>query len=163
MPFKMQYRDIDRNNQWADWSSMRFDNEPKAREFMRGAEIASNRDGLPFVYRVVTADLMKISEWLSTSIGSHDIASASELFASFKLQTGQEPTNWPLHSKQQTKRAMDARGLGGQERPGDGADVWGYELAQHLAYVHANGFRSPAMGRGTIFNHCVEALKVAGH
>lgn len=105
---------------------------------------------------------MKISEWLNESIGSHDIADSAALRADFVAKVGHEPINWPSHSKRETKRAIDARGLGGSVREGEGDDVWGYELAAKLAFNYADGFRPTAIGRGTAFWQCVEALQKAG-
>lgn len=161
--FKMQYRDINRGNDWADWSSQRWENEADARTFMQAAEIAGVRDSTSFVYRVVAADLLSISDWLSEAIGSHDISDAVKLKENYKLATGNEPGKWPVHTRAQTKAAMDARGLGGtlKEDAGNG-EVWGYELASHLAYHFANGYRPSAMGRGTAYRQCIDALKAAG-
>ena len=106
---------------------------------------------------------MKTSEWLTESISSHGIYKAAPTMKDFTVNTGLKATMWPIHSVDDTKKAIHARGLGGSVGEGDedGDQLWGWEIAEHLARQMLD-FTSAATGRGTIFRHCVEALKEKG-
>lgn len=105
---------------------------------------------------------MKISEWLSTQTGSHEIQDHKQLSASFECKTGYD-TELPSHSVASTRQAIKNRGLGGdcagepQHRV-----AWGYEVAIHLAREHVPDFRSTKMGRGFAWREAIDALKAAG-
>lgn len=100
-----------------------------------------------------------ISQWL-TDLGSHEIYYAESIGKDFTNWTGEAPC-WPIHNAEQTRDAINARGLGGSYE-GSSDAAYGYEIARALAAKYAGGFDSPAMGRGTEFRHCLEAIEKAG-
>lgn len=105
--------------------------------------------------------MKKVSDWLTESIGSHDIAPADKLASDFTAETGEEPC-WSTHTVAETRKAIASRGLGGN----CGGQpklmvVWGFEVAQSLAMKYA-GFRSTKLGRGSLYWDCVDALRKAG-
>jgi len=99
----------------------------------------------------------KVSEWLGW-LGSHDIYDAKAIGEDFKDKTGQEPC-WHVWSAKEVRQAIKKRGLGGNFH-GNAPAVAGFEIAEALAMKFAD-FRSPCMGRGSIFSDCVEAIKKA--
>lgn len=103
-----------------------------------------------------------ISDWLST-IDSHGIYKAEPMMQDFKASTGYEPEGWPIHTHRDTARAMRNDHRGGQldEAPADTKEIWGYELAQHLAYQYAK-FHTTKMGRGFAHRDCIAGLKAKG-
>lgn len=103
---------------------------------------------------------MKLSEWLDT-IGSHLIYDHKELAADFKEKTGLVPS-WPVHTAGETKRAIEARGLGGEldKRPKPAA--WGWEIGESLAAHYADFQGSNKFGRGSRFREAVDAVRKAG-
>jgi hypothetical protein len=112
--------------------------------------------------RCLTLRSKTISEWLSDSICSHDIADADALKKDYALNTSHIAKSWPVHSVEATKGAIIARGLGGTLDDTSAQNlVYGWELARTLARQYA-GFTSNKMGRGFVFRECVEALKAKG-
>jgi hypothetical protein len=105
--------------------------------------------------------MQTITEWLSESIGSHDIADAEALMKDYALCTGHIAKNWPTHSPQETKRAIEARGLGGSLTTDAKKLAYGWQVAETLALQYA-GFRTEKVGRGSAYRECVEALKAKG-
>ncbi len=106
---------------------------------------------------------MKISQWLSEYVGSHNIYDHDLLVKSFVGKTGLEDyaRGWPIHDAEETKRAIEARGLGGSLTTKADDLVYGYELAEHFSAVLLD-YYPPANGRGTRFRQSVEALKDGG-
>jgi hypothetical protein len=108
------------------------------------------------------APRMKVWEWLSECVGSHDICNHKGVSRDFKAHTGHEPT-WNAYKVSEAKAAIKARGLGGYcEGPDDDLVIGGYEIAIHLAKHYVSQFHTLKMGRGSQFWEAVAALKGAG-
>lgn len=109
---------------------------------------------------------IKVSQWLSDYIQSHGIYQYDGAADSFAKETGENPVKWPTHKAKDTLKAIEERGLGGHVKdgtPSDELQVWGWELAAHLARQFGNDFISYKIGRGGIFYDCVAAIKRAGN
>lgn len=107
-------------------------------------------------------DKMKVSDWLSATVDSHDILEHDGLAKDFHEKTGFGAV-WPAHTVEGTRRAIERRGVGGHVN-GEPAQLmaWGYEVAQSLAQHHAPGYTCTKMGRGFIFHEALDAIKRAG-
>ena len=103
---------------------------------------------------------MKISEWLINNTDSHVIQDHEKLAESFEKETGHK-ANWPHFTEKQTRAAIEARGLGGELKGGCDKLCYGYNVAESLAWEHAQ-FRSSKNGRGFRFRECIAALQEKG-
>ena len=104
---------------------------------------------------------MKIHEWVSETIDSHEIYDADGVRKDFREKTRKAP-EWPHHTAAACRKAIADRGLGGTLE-GDGIVSYGYEIAEWLAgtYTTFMPFRHLAKGRGTRFRLAHAALKRA--
>ena len=106
---------------------------------------------------------MKISEWIETQTGSHDIQNHAQLNASFQKHTGITDYVLPSHTIKAARNAIAQRGLGGYV---DGDEktlvTYGFEIAIELARLHAPGYQRTKMGRGFAWREAIDALKAAG-
>lgn len=106
---------------------------------------------------------MKISQWLTERVSSHDICNAKGVAQDFKRLTGYEPV-WDTITVAEARQQIKARGIGGQcEGPDDERVVGGYVIAVQLAKHFVSQFRSLKSGRGSMYWEAVEALKGAGY
>lgn len=105
--------------------------------------------------------MIKVSEWIKANCESHAIQDDNKLRPLFKEQTGHEAP-WGIHNKTQTEAAIKRRGLGGTVNASDDDKLcYGYEVAYSCAVKFAV-FHSQKMGRGYMFDDCVDALERAG-
>lgn len=107
---------------------------------------------------------MKPSEWLYEYVDSHGIYSSPGLARSLQEHCGIEPAPWPVHSTEETRRAIKARSLGGHVKDGPpGGTAWGWEIAEALAVkLLPGGYQRAYYGRGTRFRSAFIALREAG-
>ena len=108
----------------------------------------------------VTITKKSVSKFLS-SLNSHEIYDSEGLAKDFTMETGEQPC-WPVHTVQETKKAISERGLGGRVNGNNGGCCYGWEVAAALAQKYAE-YRSSKMGRGFLFNDCLTALQKGGH
>lgn len=118
-------------------------------------------DIVPAAKITFTPTAMAVSTWLKDHTGSHNIYEAKALQASFFKHTGLA-IDLPKHTAKETRKAIAIDPRGGTCGGNDNDKVcYGYEVASYLC-SYLTGYHSNKLGRGFMWQDCIEALEKAG-